>query len=147
MILLNINLLRILIGGLGMTMIKTLLGDSSTASTAELRTLISAEAGRVACPTSCQSCSQSPRYPCPAVERPTRSSGGKRSAMTGFLDFRSYCASQADHSIPEVLVGRSTAGWVTRTLGTRLTSCLTQAVDEVVGLGIKLIIYLTFTFI
>ena len=27
-----------------------------------------------------------------------------------FLDFRSYCASQVDHSIPEVLVGRSTAG-------------------------------------
>ena len=40
----------------------------------------------------CQSRSQSPRYPCPAVERPTRTSGGKRSAMTGFLDFRFYCA-------------------------------------------------------
>ena len=29
---------------------------------------------------------------CPAVERPTRTSGEKRSVMTEFLDFRFYCA-------------------------------------------------------
>ena len=41
--------------------------------------------------------SQSPRYPCPAVEQPTRTSGGKRSAMTGFLDFRFYCTCVRPH--------------------------------------------------
>ena len=37
---------------------------------------------------------QSPCYPCPATERATRTSGGKRSTMTGFLDFQfyMYCA-------------------------------------------------------
>ena len=61
------------------------------------------------------------RYPCPAAEQQGPQSGGKRSAMTGFLDLRfvlrmdsCYCAGQADHSIPEglpeVLVARSAAG-------------------------------------
>ena len=51
----------------------------------------------------------------------TRTSGIKRSAMTVFLDFRCYCASQAERFIPEVLVARS-CRWirVTRTLEMRL---------------------------
>ena len=87
-----------------------------------------------------QSRSQCPRYPCPGIFLSTGGAANKelwgeairhewiiglpallRMCSTPwtprFLDFRSYCANQADDSIPEVLVGGSTRRWirVTRT--------------------------------